>query len=180
MSRTLNSLLGLSLLMLAFGCTKTVEKIEYVENDFIENKVPVAEAGASKIILLTDSAVLAGSGSDSDGRVVAYLWSQVSGPAASTIVSPGSASSAVKFTVKGNYMFQLMVTDNKGATGVDTVKVTVNQATNGTLTLQPANNPTEFTLCLLYGADGTGISLTSLEAFALAASGNTYNGQIGR
>lgn len=168
MNRSIGTLTAAVLLTLAIGCTKD-------DDDFVENKVPVADAGTSKIVLLTDSAVLTGSGSDTDGNVVAYLWSQVSGPASSTIVSPGSAATAVKFALKGSYIFQLMVTDNKGATGVDTVKITVNQATNGTLSLQPVNNPTEYTLANLAGNDASGISLTSLEADAWTAGGNTYN-----
>ena len=167
MNRSLRTLTAAGLFMLAIGCTK--------DDDFVENKVPVADAGASKTVLLTDSAVLTGTGSDADGNVVAYLWSQVSGPAASTIVNPGSASTAVKFSIKGSYIFQLMVTDDKGATGVDTVKVTVNQATNGTLTLQPVNNPTEYTLVNLGGNDASGIAHTSLEADSWTAGGGTYN-----
>ncbi len=166
MNKTLSSLVALSVLLLIVSCQK--------DNDFVENKVPVAEAGASKTVLMTDSVVVSGTGSDEDGTVVAYLWSQVAGPAASTIVSPGSATTAVKFAVKGNYIFQLMVTDNKGATGVDTVAITVNQATNGTLTLQPFNNPTEYTVAVLNGSDASGFTITSLEADAWT-SGGAYN-----
>jgi hypothetical protein len=49
------------------------------------NKIPVANAVHNKIITLPDSAVVTGTGTDVDGKVVAYLWSQVSGPARSTI-----------------------------------------------------------------------------------------------
>lgn len=140
--------INLALITLAFcisitGCTK----------DYIENKVPVADAGSSKTITLPDSVVLTGAGTDADGKVVAYLWSQVSGPAASVIINPGSASTTVKFNTKGTYVFQLMVTDDKGATGVETVSVIVNPGTVKTLTLQPASNPNEFLLGLYQGKD---------------------------
>jgi hypothetical protein len=42
-----------------------------------------------------------------------------------------------------------MVTDDDGATGVDTVSVIVSQAAQVTITLQPTDNPTEFELGLL-------------------------------
>src|SRR6185295_20053290 len=95
------------------------------KKDTPENKVPVADAGSPQTITLyTDSLTLSGSGTDADGQVVAYLWSQVSGPAATTIINPGSASTKIKGFKAGTYVFQLMVTDNMGATGVDTCMVT--------------------------------------------------------
>lgn len=55
------------------------------------NKVPLADAGVSQSIQLpTNSAIVTGTGSDADGKVVGYLWSEVSGPNAVTIVNPGS------------------------------------------------------------------------------------------
>ena len=130
-------LLALGILSL-LSCTK---------DDFKENEVPVADAGPSKAIMLpTSSETLSGTGTDNDGSVVAYLWSQVSGPSSSLIVNPGSASTLIEDLVEGVYTFQLMVTDDKGATGVDTAKITVSPSPIQTLTLQPANNPLEFQL----------------------------------
>jgi hypothetical protein len=75
------------------------------KDDFEENKPPVAYAGPSKAVTLPDSIVLSGTGTDTDsaGRVVAYLWSQVAGPAASTIVNPGATSTVVRFSLQGSY-----------------------------------------------------------------------------
>ena len=134
-------------LFLLFGCTK---------DDIKLNVVPVAEAGASKTITLpTNSETLTGTGTDSDGEIVAYLWSQVSGPAVTTIVNPGSPSTLIEGFVKGDYVFQLMVTDEDGATGVDTTRVIVNPALINTLTLQPSNNPLEFEMANFNGANQT-------------------------
>jgi len=133
-------------LFLLISCTK--------DDDIQLNKVPVADAGASKIITLpTDSETLTGTGTDSDGEIVAYLWSQVSGPAATTIVNPGSPSTLIKSFVEGKYVFQLMVTDNQGATGVDTTTIVVSPAPIKTLTLQPSNNPLEFEVANYNGQD---------------------------
>lgn len=129
-------LLSLILFLFLVGCEK--------DQDILLNVVPTADAGAPKAITLpTNTVTLTGTGADSDGTIVAYLWSQVSGPSSTIIVNPGSPSTVVNGFVQGNYRFQLMVTDDDGATGVDTVSVAVAQAPQQTLTLQPANNPFE-------------------------------------
>lgn len=94
------------------------------------NVAPTANAGADKSITLpTNSVTLTGSGSDSDGSVVSYSWTKVSGGNAA-ISAPSSASTTVSGLVQGTYTFRLTVTDNLGATGTDDVVVTVNAATN--------------------------------------------------
>ena len=92
------------------------------------NIAPVAEAGANQTIdLPTSNTNIAGSGTDADGTVRSYNWTKISGPAA-TIVSPNSKSSSVTGLLIGSYKFQLMVTDNKGATGKDSMQITVTQS----------------------------------------------------
>lgn len=116
------------------------------KEEIINNKIPVAEAGESQTIQLEEnegSATLTGTGADSDGKIVAYLWSQVSGPTASEIMNEGSPSTTVKKIVPGTYLFQLMVIDDGGATGVDTVSLFVKGPVFVTFTRQPANNPNE-------------------------------------
>ncbi|MCO6498119.1 MAG: right-handed parallel beta-helix repeat-containing protein, partial [Chitinophagaceae bacterium] len=95
------------------------------------NKAPTANAGQNQTITLPINTVtLNGSGTDEDGTITAYEWTKVSGPNSYTIVSPASATTEVKDLTEGSYTFQLKVTDNKGATGTATVKVTVNPAPN--------------------------------------------------
>src|SRR5665213_1035763 len=85
-----------------------------------QNKVPVADAGPARTIILPkDTVILTGTGTDADGSITGYLWSQVSGPAESDISNPGSPSAVVNFSKFGTYLFQLMVVDNEGATGLD-------------------------------------------------------------
>jgi len=96
------------------------------------NQPPVAVAGADTTITLpADSIILNGSTShDNDGTITTYAWTKVSGGTA-TITHPGNAITTVTGLAQGVYLFSLTVTDNNGATGVDTVQVTVNPAPSG-------------------------------------------------
>jgi hypothetical protein len=94
------------------------------------NKPPVAGAGLDVAITLpTSSAALNGGGTDSDGSVTSYKWSQVSG-ATAAIVSANTAATVVSGLLQGSYVFRLTVTDNSGATASDDVAVIVNPAPN--------------------------------------------------
>jgi gliding motility-associated-like protein len=92
------------------------------------NQSPVANAGADvSITLPTNSLNLSGLGSDADGSIGSYAWTQVSGPAA-TMTGAGTATLGLSGLVQGTYVFSLTVTDNLGATGSDNVTVTVSPA----------------------------------------------------
>lgn len=90
---------------------------------------PIAAAGPGhsiSLVLPASSVQLDGSGSsDPDGTIVSYRWSEVSGPVVFSI----SDSTAIKPTIsnlaKGVYVVALKVTDNLGATGSDTLTITV-------------------------------------------------------
>lgn len=92
------------------------------------NQPPTADAGSDFAITLpTNTVRLLGRGSDPEGSAVSFLWTKVSGPAAS-IVSPNSANTDVAGLVEGNYVFRLTVTDDKGATKTDDVAGVVKPA----------------------------------------------------
>lgn len=95
------------------------------------NVAPTANAGIDQTIQLpVSSANLVGSGNDPDGSITAYLWTQISGPAA-TITSPTTASTSVTgMNTANTYQFKLTVTDNgtPGLTGSDNMIVTVTPA----------------------------------------------------
>ena len=65
-----------------------------------------------------------------------------------------------------------MVTDDDGATGVDTLTVRVNPAPEVTLTLQPANNPYDIELALANGVSQTGTSYLDIPIEAWTNGGN--------
>ncbi|WP_165917366.1 malectin domain-containing carbohydrate-binding protein [Flaviaesturariibacter aridisoli] len=94
------------------------------------NAAPVADAGADKAITLpTNSVLLNGSGTDADGTIATYNWSQVSGPNTASFSSRTVAAPTVSGLVQGTYVFALVVGDNGGAISTaDQVRVTVNAA----------------------------------------------------
>ena len=125
------------------------------------NNPPVADAGTPQTITLPiDSVTLNGSGTDNDGKVVGYSWSELSGPNTPAISNSSAASTNVNGLIIGTYIFQLTVTDNQGATGTDTVSVLVDPAIIDTLSLQPTNNPNEI---MLLNNNGTDNSSTNIE-----------------
>jgi hypothetical protein len=145
------------------------------QKDTVENQPPLVNAGSPQLITLDkDSVTLTGSASDADGKVVAYLWSQVSGPTNATIINPGSASTIASTFSNGTYIFQLMATDEKGATGVDTVSVVLNRPTIKTLDLQPSNNPLEFVLANHNGNLAQGSGQPDIPVYAWTKDGLPY------
>ena len=96
----------------------------------IINQLPSANAGSSQTITLPASSVtLSGSGTDPDGTIASYKWSELTGPSNANILSASSASTSVSGLVQGVYTFQLTVTDNGGASASNNISVTVNAAT---------------------------------------------------
>ncbi|MEO8110612.1 MAG: Ig-like domain-containing protein [Ginsengibacter sp.] len=95
------------------------------------NIPPVANAGADQAITLpVNSVTLNGTGTDADGSITKYSWTKISGPASGTITNLNSATTTVKNLVQGTYNFELKVTDNSGASGVDTIQILVNPPAN--------------------------------------------------
>jgi hypothetical protein len=154
-----------ALFLFLSSCTK---------EEIVNNKVPVAEAGESQTITISEiegTATLTGTGVDADGQVVAYEWSQVSGPNAAEIVNDGAAITEVKKLITGTYIFQLMAIDNDGATGVDTVSVIVKGPVYVTLSLQPATNINEVAI---FG--NANLNETGIYSYEIGAASWTKNG----
>jgi hypothetical protein len=110
----------------------------------LTNAAPTANAGPNETIILPTSLVnLAGSGTDTDGTITAYLWTKIAGPAGPVITNPASAITTITgFTAMGTYLFELKVTDNYGAVGRDTMEVIVNPDPNIAPTANAGTNQT--------------------------------------
>ncbi len=136
---------------------------------------PIADAGSSQTIQLpAASFTLTGTGTSTNGRIVGYLWSLISGPNVPVITSPSSPTTTVTSFVTGYYRFQFMVIDEAGLTGVDTVSVTVVASPIQTLTLQPTNNTNEVMLGYWNG-DFTDKAPTDLAGCAWTRFGDPLN-----
>ena len=94
------------------------------------NVAPTANAGAAQTVDEGVTVNLAGSGTDTDGSISTYAWTQTSGTAVSltsadmqntSFLAPNTGTA-----LSINLGFQLSVTDNDGATGTSTANITVN------------------------------------------------------
>ncbi|MFP4305702.1 MAG: PKD domain-containing protein [Desulfococcaceae bacterium] len=87
---------------------------------------PAADAGSNQRVAPGSSVTLSGTGSsDSDGTIVAYQWTQESGP---SVALSNAAAATTTFTAPAEtatLRFRLAVTDNGGLTDQDTVTITV-------------------------------------------------------
>jgi hypothetical protein len=111
--------------------------------DPASNLAPAADAGPDKTATLVSGAAivaLAGSATDDGlpaGSTLNHAWTRISGPAAVTFSSPGTAATDATFTVSGNYVLRLSVSDSQLA-GSDDVAVTVSAPAATTPTPFPA------------------------------------------
>jgi hypothetical protein len=94
------------------------------------NQPPIANAGADQTITLPlNEANIDGSGStDPDNNITTYVWEKISGPLSFTIIHASAAQTRVADLTEGVYLFELKVTDAKGAASKDTVRVSVEPA----------------------------------------------------
>lgn len=91
-----------------------------------KNVAPIADAGPDQSIVLPKNAAVldARKSKDEDGSIKKYSWIKVSGPAAVIGYSGGAYTKATNLK-EGQYIFELVVTDNKGATATDRVTILV-------------------------------------------------------
>ncbi len=82
------------------------------------NASPTANVGSVVNVTVNNSVHITGSGTDSDGEIVAYQWSE-DGKVLGT-----SASLSYTATIEGKHVLTLTVTDNNNATGTDTLHFT--------------------------------------------------------
>jgi tetratricopeptide (TPR) repeat protein len=94
------------------------------------NKPPIANASVGQTVNAGDTVQLDGSKSiDPDGNITSYSWSQIAGQDvvlnATNVAKPSFTAPSNISTARNVLLFQLTVTDDKSATGLSIVKVTV-------------------------------------------------------
>ena len=99
------------------------------------NPVPIASAGVDQEVISGALVTLDGSASGDDGRIVSWAWERTGGTEGLDATVPLNNPNAIKPTFTANtlavgggdviHIFTLIVTDNEGATGIDTVAVII-------------------------------------------------------
>jgi hypothetical protein len=128
------------------------------------NQLPVANAGPDQTITLpSNSATLYGNTSyDPDGTISSYNWQQISGPGTSTFSSTTASIITSNDLQEGNYIFRLIVKDNRNAADTATVNVTVvnNFWIYGPVALYP--NPAYDIINIVLNSDSSGTVLFNI------------------
>ena len=122
------------------------------------NTPPTADAGTDKTVEVNKPVTITGSGSDTDGTIASYEWKKDNTVLATT------ASFVYTPTAVGTDTLTLAVTDDDGATGSDSVTVTVEAAA-------PGNN-------LPVANAGADKSVQVNEAVSITGSGSDTDGTI--
>ncbi|XP_067665958.1 dyslexia-associated protein KIAA0319-like protein [Haliotis asinina] len=78
----------------------------------------------TQVVKTSNSAILDGSDSTDDDRIVSYHWDEVIGPLQDQSVQGEEAMITLKNMAPGNYTFKLTVTDSDGVTNSTTANVT--------------------------------------------------------
>lgn len=90
------------------------------------NVAPVAYAGSNLTVKLpTNYVTIYGKGTDSDGTIAAYKWTQLQGPNSASLSGATSSKVTASGLVRGWYVFRLTVKDDDGATRYDDMGVKV-------------------------------------------------------
>lgn len=148
------------------GATKYDDVKVTVSKGSTSNVAPVANAGSDKSTS-SSSITISGSGTDKDGSIVSYKWTQYGG-AAATLTNANTANVTVSGLRDGKYYFRLTVTDNGGATDYDNMLVNVSGSTANDA---PVNNIAPVANA---GYDRT----TSSSSITLNGSGSDKDGRI--
>jgi hypothetical protein len=79
---------------------------------------------------------------DPDGTITTYRWNQSAGKSGVTVSNSNTATPTVLGLQPGSYTFTLTVTDDDGATGQDSVVITVDNAGTASLVANAGNDTT--------------------------------------
>ncbi|NQT96323.1 MAG: lamin tail domain-containing protein [Candidatus Marinimicrobia bacterium] len=94
--------------------------------DGIVNVPPTADAGVDRSVTPSASVTLDGSGSsDLDGSIISYVWTQLTGTSVSITNSDQMTATFTAPDTEGDLSFELLVSDDGGASDRDTVNITV-------------------------------------------------------
>ena len=143
------------------------------------NDAPTADAGADQVVAEEAAVQLSGSGTDPEGEVLTYIWTQISGATMAlsdaTLATP-TFTAPTQLVSDAMLVFELVVTDASGAvSAADAVSITVEAGANDApvfdapyafeLAENEAGRPTPIALGHVSASDPEGEAVT----YALAA-----------
>jgi hypothetical protein len=89
-----------------------------------DNDAPTADAGRNRIVTLSNSITLDGSGSsDPEGQALTYSWVQTSGPVVTLDDATAANPTFLAADGTNSYTFELTVSDGSNSSSVDTVTI---------------------------------------------------------
>jgi hypothetical protein len=142
------------------------------------NRHPIADAGQDQVVLGGQEVTLTGAALDTDGQIQSYSWMQNSGPEEVTLSA--NDERIVTFTAPATgaeelYSFDLLVTDNEGATDSDRVTVRVIDELQAPQGLVAESSTTEMSLewSPVDGAEGYNLYYAN-ETFGEPADTENY------
>ena len=100
------------------------------------NKAPTANAGSDKTVEVNKNVYMSGSGSDIDGTISSYKWTE------NGVIKSSSSLFIYIPTTTGTHTLTLTVTDNDGATHSDTMIVTATAIPNNAPTANAGSDKT--------------------------------------
>ncbi len=119
---------SLLIIVQVFGylsCTKDDENLP-AQPAPTKNTAPKVKTIDQVLLILPNNEItLVGNYTDSERNVREVKWIKISGPASYRLENPNSLSTRLDQLEKGDYLFELRVTDSLALYGSDTVKVTV-------------------------------------------------------
>ena len=111
-----------------------------------DNDAPTANAGSNRTVNEGASVTLSGSGTDLESEALTYSWRLSSGTPSVTLTNANRASASftapTQLVNSASLVFELTVTDNRGASGTDTVTITVTAGPNDAPTADAGSSRT--------------------------------------
>ncbi|WP_020530146.1 PQQ-dependent sugar dehydrogenase [Flexithrix dorotheae] len=109
-----------------------IDYLELINLGSTEKSDPIANAGIDKTVFLPQNSVsIVGNGSDPDGGLVSFNWTQESGPGLATLTGKNASTLIVGSLIEGVYKFRLTVKDDENVSAFDEMLVTVKSSPSG-------------------------------------------------
>ena len=111
-----------------------------------DNDAPTANAGSNRTVNEGASVTLSGSGTDLESEALTYSWRLSSGTPSVTLSNASTRNASftapTQLVNSASLVFELTVTDNRGASGTDTVTITVTAGPNDAPTADAGSSRT--------------------------------------